>query len=579
MILQSLHALYERLKDDPDYSIPQPGYSLQKITFRIVLSPNGELFDIQDARTRTEKQLRPQQRKVLGAGKPSGSGLNPCFLWDNTVYMLGYKIDDPKPERTLKAFEAFRDKHLGLESEINSSAFSTVCRFLENWCPDTSAEHDVLKEVATGFGVFQILGETAYVHEESQIREWWERNNAKDDSVPKAQCLITGELAPIARLQGKIKGVAGGKAEASLVSFNETAYESYGKEQGFNAPVSEQAAVGYAAALNAILDGPMSPKHRLRLGDMTVAFWTGTSSPVEDIFAQFLSEGSTSVTEDKGQDEDTRKKLEVFLTALRKGKEVFATIADNAEQTPFFILGLSPNAARLSVRFFHATTLGKLLDHIRSHYHDTGIERQFAEGSKNPDPEFPPAWLLLRQSARDSKEIPPVLAGALLRSIISGIQYPQALYAAVIRRIRADRRINYPRACVIKGYLTRNLKKEVTMSLDKERSDPPYRLGRLFAALEKTQVDALPGINATIRDHFYGAASATPRSVFPRLLRTYQHHLSKLEGGHKVNREKLVQEIMDPIKEFASHLNLAEQGLFAIGYYHQTKNFYTKQQS
>jgi CRISPR-associated protein Csd1 len=163
-----------------------------------------------------------------------------------------------------------------------------------------------------------------------------------------------------------------------------------------------------------------------------------------------------------------------------------------------------------------------------------------------------------------------------LRSVLSGVHYPDGLYEAVIRRIHADQEINYVRACIIKGWLIRNRKKEVRMSLDTGKKDPAYRIGRLFATLEKTQADALGNIGSTIRDRFYSAASATPQSVFPRLLRMYQHHLAKLEGGLKVSREKLLQEIVEPLAGFPAHLNLADQGMFALGYYHQMQAFYRR---
>lgn len=273
------------------------------------------------------------------------------------------------------------------------------------------------------------------------------------------------------------------------------------------------------------------------------------------------------------QSEDIRQKLEVFLRALREGVQRYADVDSDGMHTKYFVLALAPNAARLAVRLFLQGTVRDLLENLRRHYRDMGVEHQYGEGSKHPDPEFPPAWLLLRQTARDPDGIPPILAGPLLRAILTGSRYPDALYSAVIRRLAADRTVNYLRACIIRGYLVRNQNWEVSMSLDKERTDPAYRAGRLFAALEKTQADALGTVNASIRERFYSAASATPRSVFPRLLRTYQHHLANLEGGRKVNRERLVQEIVDPLVEFPAHLDLAEQGLFALGYYHQMNEF------
>lgn len=391
------------------------------------------------------------------------------------------------------------------------------------------------------------------------------------------QCLITGAWGPIMRVQPKIKGVSGGQAMQALVGFNDQAYESYGKTQALNAPVMEGPALEYSAALNALLDGPMKFKHRLKIGDATVAFWTGRPSILEDIFAKFAQEGSDSLPDNGDvQDEPTRKKLEIFLRALRSGVEKYGDICTDAEQDRFYLLALSPNAARLSVRFFYRGTIRAFLDNLRWHYADMGIERQYGKNARRPDPEFPPIWLLLRQAAMDADSIPPMLSGPLLRAILMGLPYPDALYDAVIRRIRADRSVNYARACIIKGWLVRNRKKEVSMSLDVERAEPGYRIGRLFAALEKTQADALGAVGASIRDRFYGAASATPRAVFPRLLRLYQHHLAKLQAGRKVTREKLIQEILDPIGDFPAHLSLADQGLFALGYYHQTQAFFRR---
>jgi CRISPR-associated protein Csd1 len=577
MILQSLHTLYSRLKDDPAYSIPSLGYSLQKITFVVVLKPDGILFGIQDARIGERKS--PRQIRVLGYTKSSGSALNPCFLWDNTAYMLGFKSEGENPERSKASFEVFRNRHLNAEQEINSPKFSAVCRFLESWQPAKALEHAVLSEVSTGFGLFQILGETSFIHEDAAIDRWWKNNLAADhEPGPKGQCLIIGRSAAIARLQPMIKGISGGKAQAALVGFNDSAYESYGKEQSYNAPISEAAAFEYAMALNSLLDGPMKSKHRTTLADMTIAFWTDKPSLVEDIFAQFASNGAQINNLDSVQSESLRQKIALFLDALRQGTEKYPDIEQDAGKTNFYILGLSPNAARVSVRLFLRTTIRGLLDNLRKHYHDMTIERQFGADAKLPDPEFPPTWLLLRQTARNSDGIPPILAGPLMRAILSGSRYPDGLFSALMRRIHADRDINYLRACIIKGYLNRNQGREITMSLDTERSDPAYRLGRLFAALEKTQGDALGNLNASIRDRFYSSVSSTPRSVFPRLLRTYQHHLGKLEGGRKVNRERLVQEIIGPLVNFPAHLNLADQGLFAIGYYHQMQRFYQKKE-
>jgi CRISPR-associated protein Csd1 len=582
MILQSLCQLYDRLVDDEDYGIAPARHSIQKISFRVVLYPDKPA-EIQKVAHMENGKERPRQVAVLGNGKPSGAGINPCFLWDNTGYMLGYKPDDPKPERSRECFEAFRKRHLEAEQAINSPAFSAVCRFLESWSPEQAPDHPVLAETTTGFGVFQVAGQPRYVHQDAAVQAWWRQQDNSDGDATQGQCLLTGEIAPVARLQPKVKGVAGGKAEASLVGFNDPAYESYGKVQGDNAPVSEEAAVHYGAALNALLDGPMQKRHRFLLGDATVVFWTEQPTVLEDVFAPFM-QGNAEEEAAAAQDEGRLRQLDAFFRALRKGRDardpaVREERMEEEEDVPFYILGLSSNAARVSVRLFYQSSVREMLGNLRKHFEDIGTTPQPAKGKRKADPEFPPAWLLLGQTARESKEIPPLLAGPFLNAIVTGTKYPQAMYDAVLRRIRADRSVDYLRVCVLKGYLVRNQGREIPMSLDLANPDPAYRLGRLFAALEKTQGDALPGINATIRDRFYSAASATPGVVFPRLLRTYQHHLSQLNKGRKVNREKLVQEIVGPLSTFPARLGLPEQGQFAIGYYHQTQDFYTAKET
>lgn len=566
MILQSLHDLYERLRADHAYGIPPPGESVQKVSFRVVLKPNGELFAIQDARVNVEGRLRPRLETVLGATKPSGSGLNPCFLWDNSTYMLGFKPDDPKPERTKSSFQAFRDRHLKMEAKISCPQFNAVCRFLEAWVPERASEHPVLSEVGAGFGVFQIQGEAALVHDVPAIREWWHGQEEATDG-PVGQCLVTGRDAPLALTHPKIKGVRGAQSSgAAIVSFNDNAYESLGKQQSHNGPVSEDAAYRYTSALNALLR--QRDRHVLSIGDATVTFWTNRPTDAEQIVVAIAANGSVAV--ERTQDEGLREKIAAFLKAIRTGREAYGDLERDADRTGFYVLALSPNAARLSVRFFHRSTLSTLLKNLHRHFADIGMVPERAS-----DAVMPPLWLLLRQTGREPKDIPPLLAGPLLEAVLNGNRYPEGLYSAVLRRIRAERNVNYARACVIRGYLKRNRNMEVTVGLDRNCSDPAYRVGRLFATLEKTQRDALGDVRAGIRERFYSSASATPRNVFPRLLRTYQHHLAKLEGGLKVNRERLMQEILEPLAEFPAHLDLAGQGLFAIGYYHQTRDFYT----
>lgn len=579
MILQELAALYDRLADDPAYGLAKPGYSRQKITFEIVLRPDGTLHAIHGARIVDGKKKLADARNVPGQSKPSGQGLNPGFLWDNAAYLLGYKTEDDKPERTAKAFAAFRDKHGALAGEIDDPGFQAVAKFLSGWVPerDAPAYRELLDDAAaTGFGVFRIQGAETAVQDSPCLKAWWEKNQSESEPGDTGRCLVSGKIAPIAKLhEPAIKGVPGAQSSgAKLVSYNCAGFTSYGKEQGDNAPVSEEAAFRYCNALNTLLS---DRKHHIRIGDMAVVFWTEKPSPVESIFADLFDEKPEN---NAAQDSDRIRKLKTFWELIRQGStssEAWGTFGADPE-TRFHMIGLAPNAARISIRFGQTGTLGEFAEKLARHTADMSMIRSF-----DSDREHPPLWLLLAQTARDSDGIPPLLGGALLRAVLTGSPYPNAMARLVLNRIRADRKIDHIRCAFLKAYLQRSpfsenttISTPIPMSLDTTRTDPAYRLGRLFAALEKTQTDALGSVNAGLRDRFYGAASATPSIVFPRILRTYQHHLGKLQGGQRVNREKLVQEILADLNNFPARLNLAEQGLFAIGYYHQTKDFYTK---
>jgi CRISPR-associated protein Csd1 len=497
-------------------------------------------------------------------------------LWDNPAYLLGYKADDNKPDRTKKSFDAFRARHLEVKPVIDDAAFSAVCSFLEQWDPAQAEKHETLVDISTGFGVFRLRGEEQFIHGRDAVQAWWRQQLAsikESDKGVLGQCLVTGEFGPLARLhEPKIKGVWGAQtAGALLVSFNESAYESYGRESkkaGFNAPVSEQSAFQYCTALNRLL--AKGSTQRIQVGDASTVFWTEQPSEAENLLPWIFESAKNA------EDETLKNAIEKLLRRVAAG--VYPTELGKPD-TPFYVLGLSPNAARISVRFWWPSTLGTLIENLHLHFKDL----QIAHSAR--DQEFPSVWQLLRETVRDSKDIPPILSGTVMRSVLTGVPYPSMLFSSIVRRIRADREVHYIRASAIKACLNRNtrfgiepLEKEIAMSLDIDRPEPAYRLGRLFAELEKTQEDAARPrmINATIKDRYFGAASATPSSVFPRLIRLSQHHLGKLEKGERTYHEKRIQEITCGLDDFASHLSLRDQGLFAIGYYHQRHDIFTK---
>ncbi len=614
MILQALNELYERLADDPAYELPRPGYSTQKVSFCVVLKPDGTLVGIEDVRqerierTKGGKEKKfhfPRQLALPGGAKPTGKvtansiGKKAGLFWNDAGYMLGIDIaNDGTVSRAPAKLQAFRANHIALSKTLKDEGLQAVCAFLGGSDVVSYDPAPNAIEFLRGFGVFQIVGESAYVHQRVSIKQHIE-SGTKGPVGKTGVCLVTGKDLPIARLhEPKIKNVAAASPPpgggALLVAFDKDAFRSYGKEQGGNAPVSESAAFAYTNALNSMLGGRQSHRHRVIIGDATTVFWTEKPAKMESLFAEFIQGNQIAEEETEAtQDEGLATRLKVFMEILRQGGGAELGKLGDDPLTKFFILGLSPNASRLSVRFWHVATLGQMVDKLKAHYDALRVRR-----SSDKDPEFPAAWQLLRQTGRESKDIPPVLAGPLMQAILTGSRYPQGLFSAVLNRIRADRRIDpfgrgetpaetgeirraaYLRVCIFKAFLTRNHQQDIPMSLDANRTEPAYLLGRLFAALEKTQEDALPSINATIRDRFYSAVSATPGSVFPRLLRTYQHHLTKAASengqGYKVNREKLIQEITDKLTGMPAHLALEGQGLFAIGYYHQRQDFFSK---
>ena len=575
MILQELDHYYERLAADPEQEIAAAGYSVQQIGFVVILERDGRLFDIRLADQDEKGKPRSKKLVVPGQSKPPGAGINPCLFWDNATYMLGLAPEGRDAAWVGKRFEAFRKRHLAIEKEVDDPFFAAACRFMEQWSPEAAAAREGLREASPNFGVFQLRGETGYLHEQPAVKAWWDAQLDKpadddQDAAIMGQCLVTGKQSRLARLhEPAIKPVMGAQSSgAKLVSFNDDAYESYGKSQCFNAAVSEEAAFKYATALNKLL---ANRERRVIIGDATTVFWTEKPEPVEHSWGIMIE---SRQAESDAQAEEVKD----MLHRIRQGSGPRQTLGE--PETRFFVLGISPNAARLSVRYWLTGSLSQLHDRIRRHLEDLWIVGMSEEDKP------PVVRELMIETVRDPKDISPELSGAVVRSILAGLPYPQLLLNTVLRRIRNDGgRVSTMRAAILKACINRDLrhhrilnKESIPMSLDPQRTDTAYVLGRLFATYEKTQRDALGDkLNRTIRDSYFSSASASPASVFPRLSRLSQHHLSKMDNpGLRTNRDKLLGELYGKINTFPTHLPLRDQGEFAIGYYHQMQSFYTK---
>ena len=583
MILASLARYYRRLATQNDDfgnpKVPPYGFSEEKIGWILVLDKEGRL---QDAVPNLTADKKPQP-KLMSVPRPEKrtSGVKPNFLWDKTAYALGVEANKDKAQAKTepvvpseKTFEAFRQYHLDLLQHEQDEGLQALYRFLQHWQPAQFADYPCLSETPDANVVFALDKPSALIHKREAAQTLW-AGRLKSDEAEQGLCLISGEEAPIARLHPAIKGVFGGQSSGgSIISFNKESFASFGKEQGVNAPVSEVSAFAYTTALNYLLRRENG--HCLTIGDASTVFWaeaadSETAAAAEDFFADIMT---------PPDDEQQSQKVFDILEQIAKGRPLQEIAPDLSPDTRFYILGLAPNAARISIRFWLDTTFGQLAANLAQHWQDLALEPR-------PWKTAPSVWRLLLQTAvlGKSENISPVLAGEMMRAVIGGTLYPMSLLAQLIARIRADGDANGLRVAMIKAVLQRRFRKgliheEVSMSLNTESRNQAYLLGRLFAVLERIQYQALGELNAGIADRYYGSASAVPFSVFPRLLSGAKHHLSRLrkdKAGMAVNLDKDLGEIIAMLPEtFPRHLSIDEQGRFAIGYYQQKQSYFAK---
>ena len=580
MILPALTDYYDRLDKDPKQDVAPFGFSREKISYCVVLSPKGEFERIESLIVEEELPARrkgapptivrrPRLEVVPDRGGRSGTLIKPNFLWDNTGYALG-RDNKGNDARAEECFAAFRDLHREMAKRVDDPGLIALNRFLDSWSPDWAESLEDWEELAGLNVVFRVRSRDrdSFVHESPALQRVWASFHEGEIESEPGFSLTTGQRSRlgIARLHPMLKGVVGAQSSgAALASFNLDAFESYDKSQSYNAPVSVEDAFKYTTALNRLL---ADRSRKARIGDATVVFWSGKPAPFERMFGGLMHDSHPSDAEE----DELVSELKGFLGAVRMGR-AHEGIGD--PDTPFYVLGLSPNASRLSVRFWCASTVGELADRLARHVGDLEMV-----GRRDGD-RLLFISRIVRETARESKDISPQLAGEVARAVLTGAPYPASLLSSILRRIRADQSMNHARAAVLKAYLIRNLNQEVPVSLNKDHPSPAYHMGRLFAAIEKTQEDALGGkLNRTVRDSYFGSASATPASVFPRLLRLHQHHLDKIENtGQRITRDKLMQEIITHVARFPAFLPLADQGLFQIGYYHQRQDFFTKKET
>jgi CRISPR-associated protein Csd1 len=576
MILQELVRYYDRKARDPDPAqrLPRLGLADKEIPFVIEVTRDGRVNQLRDTRALEGKKLRAQSF-LVPQGEKKSSGVKANLLWDSAEYVIGLAHGRKgKPDATPAA--AYRARIEALPTDAKTDAgVRAVLAALDQADWSILQAHAAWKEIEETNPVmtFQLAGDAELVCQRKAVVQAATAGDSAEASRT-ALCLVDGEPRPIQRLHASIKGVWGAQsAGANIVSFNCRAFESYGKgeRQGENAPVGERAAFAYTTALNHLL--AKQSRNRVQVGDASTVFWADSPSRFDSEFTLADFFGENKDNPDRGA-----RAVQALFEALKSGQ-----LPVGERDVEFFVLGLAPNAARISVRFWLHAPLAELAPRIAQHFDDLRVARRF-----DSDPIAPSLFRLLSGLALQGKldNVPPRLAGEWMRAILEGQPYPALLLNAAVIRCKAEQEVTYLRAAMLKAWLNRDHRRghpdlpthhsHFKETLDMEQTNVPYRLGRLFAVLERIQQQAMPGVNATIRDRYYGAASTTPVAVFTTLLRLKNAHLKKLTDGLAAYFERLIGEVVEPLSEFPRQLTLPDQGRFALGYYHQRQLFFAR---
>ena len=573
------------------------GYSNVGIHYLVSLTPEGKVDVITDYQDRIPEILKNGKTKIQTNPKTvrmpkrtEKSAIDSNIIEHRPLYLFGlsYAEDsmDADDKKVQKSHEACVKTNLEFLEGLDSPIVNAYRNFLQNWEPENEIHNGKLIELGKKYNTFRFAfclsgNPDILLHEDPAVKKKWGQRiqEAKDskDEDSNVQCAITGEYAPIARIHNKIKGVYGGQASGTgLVTFNNPSENSYGNEQSYNSNISEAAMEKYTEALNYLLQGR---KHKILLDDLTILFWAmNAEETCEDTFLAMLN------GESEKMDSEATDKMLQDLMAKSKDAEAYQrqleSLDDIDEKVVFYMVGIKPNASRLSLKFIDRKRYSDVLWNILQFQKDMQISEEF---------KAVPFYRIKKElvSPKSSNEVcNPALLSKVFEAIIYGYKYPIALLETVVRRVKTDKDVsitgNRIRAGLIKAVLNRMAEKEeIPMSLDRENRNQAYLCGRLFAVLEQLQDTASGGnLNSTIKDRFFASAASKPVLVFPKLLKLSQNHLDKFRGKNERNYvfyNKLISEIIDMLQgEFPDTLLLADQGKFIIGYYQQRQRFFEK---
>lgn len=596
MLIKALCDYYDELSKEG--KILPEGYSRVNIHFKVCLSPEGKIANMircnegdknENAKEKKKEKLLSQE--MVMPERTEKSGIEANIIEHRPTYIFGLNLDgekltpDDKTHRAEKSHNAFVEKNLDFIKELDSPLINAYRKFIENWNPADETENKYLlsigKQYKNAYFAFCLDGYPyMLLHDDRLIKERWDSKfkklKAESDSDIISQCAVSGQNVPIARIHSKIKGVYGGLPTGSvLIGFKNPSGWSYGNEQSYNSNISKDAMKKYTEAFNYLLN---DNKHKALLDDMTVVFWA--SGGIEnEIYSKLFS--YVMFDENKKMDkEQTDEMLESLMKSARDGnitKERINSTESIDSNVNFYIVGITPNSSRLSLKFIYRKKFGEILINIAKYQSDMQISEKSTPVS---------LWRLKGEltspkSSSENRKVDPSLMAEIFKSVIQGIAFPEYLFSTLIRRVKTDKYVNDVRAGAIKACINRksrflNQKEEIKLSLDYNNKNQAYLCGRLFAVLEKLQQEASgDSLNRTIRDAYFSSASSKPSIIFPKLINLAQNHLKKLKNQVRFN--KLIQEIINELNgEFPETLMLSEQGKFIIGYYQQYQSFFIK---
>lgn len=592
MILQSLVDYYQMLLEQNNDHIPRIGYSDESVHFCLVIDVKGDLKSVRDLRDQSENKKSSKLvpiKLTLPERVQRSSGITSNCFWENAEYSLGIVTKKGKKDKTKERFQSFCNLHRSILDNLSDDGAKALLSFLDKH-EKSNCQNQLLKNFEDDLKngeilIFKLEGDVQYLHERPALKNAWEKYYSQKGEQAKGVSLLSGKEGAISENHATIKGVRNAQSSgARIVSFNSKAFESYGHQKGYISPITEEEMFQYTTALNYLLS---KKRQCIQIADATTVFWSKSNyiDQTDLVYALLTGaeiENEVKISEEKRENEHDTKLIHSFLKGIQKGNPINWDQTKLDPDTEFYILGLSPNNARISIRYFYKKSFGTTVQNIAQHYKDT--EMDFNSNRYGP---LTP-WRMLNETAVNDK-IHPLLGGALFKALLTGARYPNMFYQQILQRVRAEQSINYYRAASIKGYLVRKARFEnnilrermITVSLSEDRDDFAYLFGRLFAVLESTQLASSPGLERTIKTTYFSRASTTPKVVFSTLLRLNQYHQDKLAKekkgkGLQVKLDKLITLILEKISTVPAQLNLEEQGDFMLGYYQQKQDLYRK---